>query len=795
MSIGKRFSFVTALVSTAMMLQGCSTEDQPDHAKAVQVRMTQHGIPHIKADTYEGGGYGLGYAFAGHNLCMFTKHMVILRGERAKYFGEKGVYYDPFVAPRLPVNNLQSDFYHKYLYTDALAAEVQAATAPEVQQMNEGFVAGFNKYLSEEGPEACRGEPWVQPISLPDIYRRQHQMALLGSSNLVLAGIVAAQPPVREAAHISDVNAVNFAQADLAEATLTRGGSNAIAFGGDYTENGGGLIFGNPHFPWTGAERVYAFHLTIADQLDVSGSSLYGSPLPSLGNNSDMGWSLTYSTDQRSTFYRMPINPENPMEYMVDGKPMPLQVTDVTVDVTTDDGALEQRSHRFYATHHGPVIAAYGMTWSEDALFTMRDANRQNHRFQNQLLAMGKAKTVRDVKTALDEVLGLPFSNVLAADSTGESMFTNTSVRANVPNALYERCVLGPLGRAMLAQGGIYVLDGSSSACDWQNSEGAPQQGIPAGSESPVLFRRDYALNANDSHWVANGDPATYLSGFPRAMGDENTARGERTRILIKLIEDRVAGKDGLPGTKMTADHMHKLFYQSRSYTAESMVADLVADCEANNSVDVDGTSVDLTEACAVLKAWDKTASLDSRGGHIFRQFSGKLPRVFQVSFLPQAAVWKTPFDAGDPVNTPAGLNMTDDLRVALAKGVADIQAAGMALDARLGDIQFDVDAKGNRIPLAGGPYNFHKLYPTTPLSAGYTRVGGGDSHIFLIELTEQGPKAKMVVAYSQSTEPTSGAYLDQLALYGNGQWIDLPFTDAEIESDPAYKLIELKLP
>ncbi|MEM6683330.1 MAG: penicillin acylase family protein [Pseudomonadota bacterium] len=795
MSAQKQICLVLGLGLALAFMSGCSSPDLEVDSQSVKLRMTKHGIPHIKADTYEGGGYGLGYSFARHNLCMFAKHMLILRGERAKYFGAEGTYSDPFVAPRVPVNNLQSDFYHTYYYSDALVEEVKAATVPEVRQLNSGFIKGFNAYLGEDGPEACRAEPWLKPLSEADIYRRQHQMVLLGSSNPVLVGIVAAQPPEKKAAQRKPYPPSEQQLAAFAEAKLTRGGSNAAAFGGEITEGGHGLIFGNPHFPWFGAERLYAFHLTVGDDLDVSGSGLYGGPVPSIGNNASMGWSLTFSTDQRATFYRMPINPDNPMEYLVDGKARALKKTEVTVQVKTASGALEPRRHTFYATHHGPVVSAFGMTWNTDALFTIRDANRLNHRFQNQLFAMAKANTVRDVKASLDRIVGLPFSNVLAADSTGETLFTNTSVRANVPDELYAGCVAGDLGRAMLARGGLYVLDGSRSACDWKDDADAPQAGIPAGSDSPTLFRRDYTLHANDSHWVVNGDPESFLSGFPRVMGDEKTPRGERTRILIKIIEDRVAGRDGFAGNKMSADLMHKIFYQSRSFTAESMIEDLIADCEANPQIMLEDKTIDATKACAVLKAWDTTASLDSKGGHIFRQFSGKLPRVFQVSYLPQATVWKTPFDVDDPVNTPAGLAITDDIRSAFAKGIKELDDAGIALDAKLGDIQFGVDAGGKRIAFAGGPYNFHKVYPRAPLKEGYTGVTGGDTHVFLTTLTPDGPKTKMVLAYSQSTDPTSDAYLDQLALYGSGAWIDLPFTDAEIQAAPGYTLTTLSLP
>ena len=34
-------------------------------------------------------------------------------------------------------------------------------------------------------------------------------------------------------------------------------GSNAYGFGRQATESGRGLVLGNPHFPWDGAERLY----------------------------------------------------------------------------------------------------------------------------------------------------------------------------------------------------------------------------------------------------------------------------------------------------------------------------------------------------------------------------------------------------------------------------------------------------------------------------------------------------------------------------------------------------------
>ncbi len=49
-------------------------------------------------------------------------------------------------------------------------------------------------------------------------------------------------------------------------------GSNAYAFGKEATENGRGLVYGNPHFPWDGSERLYQTHLKIPGKVDVAGA-------------------------------------------------------------------------------------------------------------------------------------------------------------------------------------------------------------------------------------------------------------------------------------------------------------------------------------------------------------------------------------------------------------------------------------------------------------------------------------------------------------------------------------------
>src|SRR3546814_5270324 len=80
------------------------------------------------------------------------------------------------------------------------------------------------------------------------------------------------------------------------------------------------LLWGNPHFPWSGTERLYLAHLTIPGRFDIMGASLYGLPAVLIGFNDHFAWSHTVSTASRFTLYELTLNPLNPKQYLYDGK-------------------------------------------------------------------------------------------------------------------------------------------------------------------------------------------------------------------------------------------------------------------------------------------------------------------------------------------------------------------------------------------------------------------------------------------------------------------------------------------
>ena len=178
-----------------------------------------------------------------------------------------------------------------------------------------GYVAGYNKYLADTGvanlPDPrCRGAEWVKPISEIDAYRRFYQLALLASQSVAINGIGGEKTPGRRCRPTSTPTTSIDALGE--QFPIGAIGSNAYGLGSEATDNGKGIVLGNPHFPWDGPERFYQSHLTIPGEVNVSGASLYGVPLVLIGHTENLAWSHTVSTAFRFTPFQETLMPGRP---------------------------------------------------------------------------------------------------------------------------------------------------------------------------------------------------------------------------------------------------------------------------------------------------------------------------------------------------------------------------------------------------------------------------------------------------------------------------------------------------
>ncbi|WP_228010384.1 penicillin acylase family protein [Nonomuraea phyllanthi] len=720
----------------------------PDGRYAADIRRTEYGIPHILAKDHGSLGYGYGYAFAQDNLCVMASWAITLRGERSRYFGPEAMSDDP----ARPAPNLVSDVYYKSIHASGVLRRVLAGTAPhgpskELRALVDGYVAGYNRYLGDTGVDrlpdpTCRGKDWVGPITATDVWMNLLDLGQLAGSSQFKEAIVGAE------------------EGDEQE----RGpapGSNGWALGREATRSGHGMLLADPHFPWNGIRRFYQVQLTIPGVLDVSGGSLYGTPLVQIGHNASLAWTHTVSHAQRFTLFKLDLVKGDRTSYLVDGRAEPMGRQEVTV--TTRDSVV---TRTLYTSRYGPVLAE---GWSDESAFALADVNAANLRFADEWLAMAAARDVAGLREAQETYQGMPFVYTLATDVAGTAYFADASAVPHVTDAQAERCVKQTMGEA-------YVLDGSTSACLWGSDPDAVEPGIFGPARQPRMIRADYVANANASPWLTN--PEAPLTDYPRIYGNVRKQLDLRTRVGLDMID---------ANRPFTLEKLQSTATGKRNLSAEIARADLMALCRAEPVLTAyDGRRVKVRPACKVLARWDAHARLDSEGAVLWREFFTGLDRPSPEGEPQPNIWWRVKFDPERPLTTPRGLDRNQPVvSLALADAVQFFQ------DNRIPYTLTPAQAQRyGSVPLPGcteGEGCFDRVRMRGPLGADgrYPEVDTGSSFMMAVELTPRGPRGRTVLTYSLSANPASPHHADQTVLFSRGQWVTERFTEAEIKADP----------
>lgn len=737
---------------------------------------TTHGVVHVKANDFRSLGFGLAYAYAQDNLCMFADALLTVRGERSMYFdpaqhatksvnGEYGAALD-----FMDLSNEDSDFFFKaYLDRDALQAGY-ASGSNEVREYLDGYAAGYNRRLADLGgrfPIACAGARWVKPITPEDMYLVIAEKALHASgevfANEILAASVDAgkKPGVPAASHPVAVQ-------DKRELVSAQMGSNGLAVGKELSTDGRGLLLGNPHYPWTSTDRFYQAHLTVPGKYDAMGVILGGIPLVVIGFNKDLAWTHTVTTAAHFATVRLPLDPASASStrYLMNGNGVDMVPRTVSIQRREKDGSLVTRSRTFYFTEVGVVIVKpeAGSGWTDREVTVLVDPNRNNTRLLEQWLGIGRASSVRALKHTLDTVVGLPWVNTIAADRHGDTLFADASVVPAVTASMFGAgCMINPV---------LLTFDGARAQCWWKNAIAAPDAG-------PWTIRSDYVANSNDSFWTTNAGArmGEGAAAYSPMYGKTGIAQKLRTRVSLVQIEERLAHTK-----KWAYSDLATLAFANRVHAAELILPAFLPYCAAQE---------DLTTACKALSQWDRRANSDSRGAVLFREFWNRAAAT--------PGLWSRAFDATDPVHTPSGVapEAMPDLAAALRSAQDKLVSLGIPLDAALGDYQQE-RRNGVTTRLHGaigdidGSYN--SIHMQSALGKeGYGNVAWGTSYVQIVGFNATGPQAMGMLVYGQSVDPQSRYFADQIDVYARKSWPALPFHEAEVRSDPHYSRLRLQ--
>ncbi|HEY8544612.1 MAG TPA: penicillin acylase family protein, partial [Acidimicrobiales bacterium] len=484
---------------------------------------------------------------------------------------------------------------------------------------------------------------------------------------------------------------------------------------------------------------------------------------------------------------------------------------------------------------YGPIIDVRSVMdipqlgWTEESALTYRDANVDNDEILDQYLAMIQAGDLDELIAAHEEHQGVPLFNTIATDRTGRAWYADTSATPNLsPEAIaaFEARVERDFLVGAAADSGLVLLDGSDPRDEWVDEDGARDPGLVPFDRLPMVERSDYVFNANDSYWLPHTTEP--LEGdYSPLHGRPATPRTPRTRENAVVLDDTSpegpSGEDG----KFDLDELADASLQNVGFTARELRAPIVERCQATPTVDVpaltedDGTTrlpaatVDLTEACTVLDAWDGVYDVDRAGPVLFHEL---LSQFDYGAFTDAGALWAEPFDPADPVGTPSGLAppptnpaTPDPVLVALGRAVQVLDVAGLPVDVTLGEVQVALRA-GERIPIHGGGFVdgttnivgnggrgqasiLDDEIPDLP-SGDYVPgsalgdldgrpsypIDSGTSFLLAVAFGEDGPEARAFLTYGNTEDRTSDLYVEATQRFSDKEWREVPLDPDEVE-------------
>ena len=782
------------------------------------IRRGAGGVPHITGTTLANVSFGQGWASGEDRTCDLADQVLKISGERAKWLG-----------PGDDNANIESDVAWRAIGIRDVAGKDWQTASKEVRKLITAYADGWNAHLAEVGADGisdwCAGKDWVKPVKPVEVYAYARSIALQGSGGAVSSMLPTAQPPnAAKPASFSPIPSPTN-QPVIEPATA----SNGWAVGAGRSTTGGGMLVGNPHFPWEGELRFWEVHLTVPGQVDVYGVQLSGLPGIGIGFTKNFGWTHTVSAGNRFTAYKLDLVAGDPTSYRYGDEIRKMTPTDVTIEVLGKDGTVSKEKRTLWQSHYGPMLDFPGFGWSDTAAITYRDGNINNDEFVDQYLQMMQADNLDDFISIHRELTGVPLFNTVATSADGRAWYGDT---ATVPNlskeaiAGYKKAVADDPIVKIAADNGAVLLDGSDPTYEWEDVAGARDPGLTPFDKMPVLEREDYVFNANDSFWVAHA--TELLEGdYSPLHGAQDTARSPRTRENAVVLDDTSAtGPSGADGT-FTLDELADASVQNKGYTSRALLADVVKRCTGAAAVKVpalaedDGAqvlpaaTVDIAKACKVLADWDGVYDLDRAGPTVWREL---MSRYDSDDFADAGALWAKPFDAQDPITTPSGLapaagDGADLALTNLARAVQILDAAGVEVDVPLGKVQA-ANRNGTLVPIHGGTsvdgttnvIGFGRGWSIQdPTLTGLTRetvapgsnlarvtdVGGkpitgyrisnGTSFLFALAYGKDGPEAKAFLTYSNTADRKDPNYTAATEAFSQKEWRDVAFTKADV--------------
>jgi acyl-homoserine lactone acylase PvdQ len=738
------FLVVSAALCITLLPRDASADSDTTAAlaKSVTIYRDTFGVPHVYAPTDAGCVFGFVYAQAEDYFWQVEDNYIRALGRAAEVYGEKA---------------LPDDLVNRALEIPRLSQEEYAKAAPKAREMCQALAESLNYYLRMNPKVKPRlithFEPW-HPLA----FRRYilYQAFIYGKSGLRPSDILAVAREVdgkqtRALTFPADIRAeIASSEADQ-QRMSDHVGSNMWAVRPSKSVSGKALMFINPHQPFFGPGQWYEGHVVSGESWNLLGASFFGSPFPSIGFNGHVAWSHTVNNPDIVDLYSLTFDDKaKPLNYRYgDGYRAAVAWTD-EIGVKGTEGVV-QRKFSFTKTHQGPIVAE-----RDGKPLAIRLAKLDAGGAIEQAYAMGRAENVAQFKDAMRSC-SLPMFNALVADADGNIFYVYN----------------GAVPRRSTKFDWTKPVDGSNPETEWQ--------GYLRFDELPQLEnpKCGFLQNCNQSPLSTTPTTKELVTGEvdenpkagqfpPYLMATERERDNPRARISRRILHSTA---------KFAYDDWTRDGFNTKILEAEARIPDLVKEWEALTPKEPD-RAARLREPVEALKSWDCVSTVESVPMTLFVETYDRVLKMVEKR---------------DVLNYPR-------LR-ALEATMADLERTHGTWKVAWGEINrlqrvhgSQVDMQGHgafrddqpSLPVAGAPgplgivFNFYAF----PQAGQKNHYGvAGHSYVAAVELALE-PKAKTILQFGESGDPTSPHWFDQAQLYAKKQFKPARYSKADVEAN-----------
>ncbi len=498
----------------------------------VRIRRDRFGVPHVKGTSDADVAFGLGFAHSEDDFPTIQTAALATRGQLAASEG---------------IQAARTDYIVHFMRVWETVNGKYATLPADLRRVLEAYADGVNYYAALN---PSRVKPGLLPLTGTDI----------------AAGFVFKTPFFYGLDSVLQKLTANTNGKPMPEI-----GSNGVAVGPARSSDGGTRLLVNSHQPYTGPAAWYEAVLDSGEGWHVAGGFFPGSPFMLHGHNAHLGWASTVNQPDLVDIYRLTINPDNPAQYLLDGRWRSFQRTDAALTVKLL-GPLRWTFHRevLYSAH-GPVLE------TDHGVFAIRYAGMGEIRQPLQYYRLNKARDLAEWKAAM-QLQALPSINYVYADEKGNIGYVyNAEFPVRKPGFDWK-----------------HVLPGNRSDLIWHSYlpfEKIPQIWNP---------KSGFVFNSNNTPFQATAPEDDLRPGdFSPTLGIQTNMTNRAMRVLETFARDRSISEAAFRRYKFDL-----------SYSAHSEVARLITEiCSLDP-----GNDRNLRSAQEILKRWNRSTDQHNRG-------------------------------------------------------------------------------------------------------------------------------------------------------------------------------------